>query len=122
MSTYTSKAFLTAPAPFYNNKTFEHSYPAKFDAWNDMWAFVSTVKLSKDGTVLSPSGEKSNALSNYYWNTFRTSDTAKLLSAKSEAEFDKKWEELKKTFEEKGGYEAAIAEMKPLFERALGKS
>ncbi|MFD2328521.1 hypothetical protein ACFSR7_04610 [Cohnella sp. GCM10020058] len=122
VSTYTSKAFLTAPAPFYNNKTFEHSYPAKFDAWNDMWAFVSTIKLSKDGTVLSPSGEKSNALSNYYWNTFRTSDTAKLLSTKSEAEFDKKWEELKKTFEEKGGYDAAIAEMKPLFDRALGKS
>lgn len=117
----TSKASKTAPGILYNDVSINRSYPVKFDAYNDMFNFVSTEKLNKDGTVIPPAGEKSNTASAYYWNTTRTTKIAELLSTKSDQEFDNVWEAILNDFKVNGEYEAAIEEMKPAFERALGK-
>ncbi|MCU6710388.1 hypothetical protein M6D81_16965 [Paenibacillus sp. J5C_2022] len=116
----TSKAFLTAPATFYNNKLYRKS-PPKFDAWGDLRIEAGKSKLSPDGTVLPSSGIESNKTSQYYWNTFRTTKTAQLLMTKDETQFNTMWDDLLTEFNEKGGYEAAIEEMKPFFKISLGK-
>ncbi|RED58194.1 MULTISPECIES: hypothetical protein [Cohnella] len=115
----TSKAFLTAPATFYNNKTY-HTEPTKFDAWGDLRVVAGASKLSLDGTVLPASGLKSNETSQYYWNTFRTTKTAQLIMSKNEDEFNQAWDKLVAEFNDKGGYEAGIEEMKPKFQVSLG--
>ena len=118
---YTSKAFLCAPAPFFNYKGYERSYPAKFDAFSDTWNYIAAKKLCRDGTVLSSCGEKSNVTSGYYWSTVSTGGVAKMLSAKTDEEFDKIWEETVNDYMAKGEYEAGKAEMLEQFKNVLGK-
>lgn len=117
---FTSKAFLSAPAPYINLKASERSYPTKFNAYGDMFNYVSTSKLCRDGSVLAPTGEKASALGSYYWGTTK-SKVARLFDAKSDADFDKIYEELVNDMKVNGGYDEAVASMDPLFKGALGK-
>ncbi len=117
---FTSKAFLSAPAPYINLKASERSYPIKFNAYADMFNYVSTVKLCRDGSVLAPTGEKASALSSYYWGTTK-SKVARLFDAKNDADFDKIFEELVNDMKVNGSYDEAVASMDTLFKTALGK-
>ena len=117
---FTSKAFLCAPAPYVNFKSSERSYPTKLNAYADIFNYVSTSKLCRDGSVLSPTGEKASALSSYYWGTTK-SKAAKLFDAKTDAEFDRIFEELITDMKVNGGYDEAISAMDELFRNSLGK-
>jgi len=116
-----SRAALCAPQILYNLKSINRSYLPKFDAYSDTFIFVSTEKLNRTGTMLPPAGTKSNELNTYYWNTIRTTKVAQLLSAKSDAEFDKLWDEIIADMKANGSYDEAIKEMLPAFKQSLGK-
>jgi len=117
----TSKAAKTAPGMLYNDFSINRSYPVKFDAFTDMYIFVSTEKLNRDGTSLTPVGEKSNIATSHFWGNLRLTKIPQLLSAKNDQEFDSIWNEMLTDLNNNGEYEAAIEEMRPAFERALGK-
>jgi len=116
-----SKAALCAPQILYNLKAIKRSYPPKFDAYTDTFIFVSTEKLNRDGTMLPAVGTKSGEVNTYYWNTIKTTKIAQLLSAKSDAEFDKVWDEILADYKANGSYDEGIAEMLPAFKQSLGK-
>ncbi len=117
---FTSKAFLCVPAPYINLKSSDRSYPVSFNAYADMYNYVSSGKLCRDGSVLSPTGEKASVLSSYYWGTTK-SKAAQLFDAKSDAEFDSIFEELIEDMKLNGGYDEAIEYMDELFRASLGK-
>lgn len=119
VAAYTSKAFLCAPMPILNTESWVYSYPAEMDAYTATYAYISTAKLCRDGTVLSASGEAASNCSNYYWGVTKLK-MAELFDTKTDAEFDAAWESIVADFVENGGYEAAIAEMTPLFKNLVG--
>lgn len=119
VSYWTSKAFLCAPGPILNNESWVYSYPTELDAYTSVYAYISTAKLCRDGTVLSATTEAASACSNYYWSVTKLK-TAELFDTKNDAEFDAVWDSIVADFVENGGYDAAIAEMAPLFENLAG--
>ena len=119
VSYWTSKAFLCAPGPILNNESWVYSYPTEMDAYTSVYAYISTAKLCRDGTVLPANGEASSACDGYYWGVTKLK-MAELFDTKNDAEFDAAWDSIVADFVENGGYEAAIAEMAPLFENLVG--
>lgn len=119
VAAYTSKAFLCAPMPILNTESWVYSYPAEMDAYTGTYAYISTAKLCRDGSVLSANGEAAAACDGYYWSVTKLK-MAELFDTKTDAEFDAAWDSIVADFVENGGYEAAIAEMTPLFENLLG--
>lgn len=119
VAAYTAKAFLCAPMPILNLKSWVYSYPAEIDAYTASYAYISTAKLCRDGSVLSASGEAASACSNYYWSVTKLK-MAELFDTETDAEFDAAWERIATDFVENGAYKAAIAEMEPLFKNLIG--
>lgn len=112
----TSKAFLAAPGPPYNFKSYVYSYPVQLDAWADLLNYVTSRMLGRDGLTLPPMGEASSELVGYWWSTARF-DAANAIFADDDAAFEAAWDELMSDFREKGGYDAAIKELAEVFER-----
>jgi len=120
VSMYTSKAFSYAPTPPYNFKSYLYSYPAKMDAFNDLENYLSTQKLCRDGSVLSPVGPKSSAMSAYFWSTTKAK-LAAVVYAKNDAVFNKEWDAILNDLKTKGEYDAANEEMLKAFRSINGK-
>ncbi len=116
-----SRIALAGSVPMYNSAAIERSYPARFDAYWDMFRYVSGQKLCRDGTNLPPAGPASNELSAYYWSTVRTTKVAELLSTRSDAEFDRVWDSVIRDLQTSVDYAGAMEEMLPAFRQALGR-
>ncbi|GLX67505.1 hypothetical protein [Paenibacillus glycanilyticus] len=114
----TSESSITAPAPGYNNKTPYYSYPIKLDAYDRLHIYLSNPKISYDGSVLPAMTGASSETNGYYWSTARQK-VAQILSAKSDAAFDKQWDEVVNDFKQKSNYDAAVQEMKKAFDNVL---
>lgn len=116
-----SRIVLAGATPLYNSAAMQRSYEVKFDAYWDMFRYVTSPMLCRDGTNLPPSGAAANEVSSYYWSTVRTTKIAELLSTDTDREFDRVWEAILRDFQNSVDYEGAIEEMRPAFERALGR-
>lgn len=117
-----SKAYGAAPGPLaYNPFDWQRSYPYKVaDIFNLAQAYVTTGALEREGELIGGIDELTNTPTNWLWSDFYAAKSAELYTAKSESEFDAKWNELEQEFLNKTNYKEALAIMTEVF-RARGK-
>jgi putative aldouronate transport system substrate-binding protein len=107
-----SKAVNGVPYLAYPNpKSYLRSYPLKLDVAVVASDLCAQPLMNTNGTASYPVGQAASATDTYFWGDFLTQDSAKLLMAKTPAEFDKAWDEVYKIFLEKGQYEQAVKDM-----------
>lgn len=120
---FSSKAATCAPVfmginPFDSRK----SYPVKFDIYNSMQTICSNNGINKDGTAsYGDGGENTSAVATYYWGKFTNDRCGKLFSSKTEADFEKAWEEQYKLFVKETNYDEAVKDMEKFFAQMLNK-
>lgn len=116
-SPFCSKAAMATPIMTHGNPfSYVRSYPANLNIYDVANAVLGSSGIDYKGIASSgDNGENANAASSFYWNQFTTLEIAKLLNAKTDAEFDKAWDEVYANFLKDGKYEAAKADMEKWF-------
>lgn len=105
------------PEP-YNFHTPDRSYPARID-FND----ATRNLLGRNGVIPSGRGAYNDNspvtqdIGSYFWGEFQNIKVAKILTAKTEADFEKAYEEIYNEFLQKSNYAAAREAMKKWFEK-----
>ena len=114
---YWSKAAVAAPViPRGNPKSYLRNYPPHMDILLVTKNMLGASGLNMDGTAsYGGSSENVVAVSRFFWSDFQNNKCAKLLTATSDEEFNKAWDEVYKEFLAKGKYEAAKEDMEEWF-------
>ncbi len=85
-------------------------------------AFATNPNIDFKGLLTQGTDDVTNAASGWWWSVFTQAKSPKLFAAKTDAEFEKNWDELYKEFLEKGNYEAAQKDMEVVFKsRGFGR-
>ncbi len=91
---------------------YTRSYKASLDLYNWAKSTMGASGVNKDGRAsYGDGGEANTTLSDHNWGTFMTKDLGRLLTTKTDAEFDKAWEEIYAAFLRDAQYEQAKKDM-----------
>ena len=120
---FSSKAAMCAPVMSnYNPKSYTRSYPAKLDLGLIAKNMFGSAGVDNGGRYsYGDGGPNVSACSSWYWSTFVSDKVAKLLVTKSDADFDKAWDEVYNLFLKDGKYEEAKADMQKWFNANTSK-
>lgn len=117
---YPNKACLGAPPLSINTQDWRLSYPVKLDVYDAVTkVFVKNVNMGVDYSGIASygdGGENVNAVTTYYWNDFLQKDIARLLTAKTDADYDKAWDEIQAKNLSAGKYNEAVVDMTKWFQ------
>jgi len=100
-----------------NPFSYMRSYPVQLSMLTVNRCLFAPEGINLDGTCVYGDGtELTNAVSTWYWDLFQTQLTPKVVIAKTDAEFEKAWNEVYQEFLEKTQYKTAEANVKKYFE------
>ena len=103
-----SKAFFSGPYAFPDMHTYQRSYPYTVtDIYAMAWNILTQENLDVKGVIKPGFDDATNAPSNYWWTTFSSNKSAKLIAAKDTAAFEKSWTEIYNEFITTSKYEEA---------------
>ena len=103
-----NKAISCAPSASPNMHDYQRSYPYTVtNIYSLAWNTMTQEGLDVKGLIKPGFDDVTNAPSNYWWTTFSSNKSAKLLTAKDDAEFEKNWNEIYNDFSTSSKYEEA---------------
>jgi putative aldouronate transport system substrate-binding protein len=110
---FLSKAALCAPKLMVGNPvSYLRSYPTKPDVFTWARSLYGRAGMDYSGNgSYGDGGENSNTFSNYFWTIWQNGRVAKILNLKSDAEFNKAWDEQMKLLDTEGKAKEAKADM-----------
>jgi len=108
-----SKAFACVPMMTVNLADPNRSYPFKVDENNFYFqaSYVSSIGIDWTGKIASPVDDVTKLAVDFTYGEFEQQDSAKLFAAKTDAEFNKNWDDILKYFKEKMKYDEAKKRM-----------
>jgi putative aldouronate transport system substrate-binding protein len=114
---YLSKAALCAPKLMTGNPvSYIRSYPVQPDVFTWARSLYGRFGMDYSGNgSYGDGGENSNAYSTYFWSNWQNDRVAKVLGKKTEAEFNKAWDEQMKLADTEGKGPEAKADMAKWF-------
>lgn len=108
---------IMVPGGGYNSQTWERSYGFSVSTSDVRYLsdFVTKNSLNWTGTLLGGVDEATRAASTWYASVFESQLSPKLFAAKSDADFNKAWDEIYKEFMQESNYTKAQSTMEQLF-------
>ncbi len=117
-----SRAAVCAPQLQFSPADQRHSYNTPLDIFKVMKSLACQGGINSNGkAAYDDGGVNSSAVGTYFWGKFQNDRAGKVFAAKTEADFDKAWEEQYNLFVKETNYDAAVTDMQKFFADTLKK-
>jgi hypothetical protein len=117
-----SRAAVCAPQLQFSPADQRHSYNTPLDIFKVMKSLSCQGGINSNGkAAYDDGGVNSSAVGTYFWGKFQNDRAGKIFAAKTEADFNKAWEEQYNLFVKETNYDAAVTDMQKFFADTLKK-